>query len=67
MADILNVLKAEHNALRKLFKELDRTTDRAVKKRQQLIQEIEANLLRTRSGKKPFSIPLSRSGRATMD
>lgn len=45
MADILNVLKAEHNALRKLFKELDSTTDRAVKKRQKLMQEIEANLL----------------------
>jgi hemerythrin-like domain-containing protein len=43
--DILNVLKAEHNALRKLFKELDGTTDRAVKKRAQLLQEIEANLL----------------------
>lgn len=45
MADILNVLKAEHNQLRKLFKELDATTDRAVKKRQKLLEEIELNLL----------------------
>lgn len=45
MADILNVLKAEHSDLRKLFKELDATTDRAVKKRASLLKEIEQNLL----------------------
>jgi len=45
MADILNVLKSEHNALRELFKELDATTDRAVKKRETLLKQIEENLL----------------------
>lgn len=45
MADILNVLKAEHNEVRKLFKELDATTDRAVKKRKELLMQIEKNLL----------------------
>lgn len=45
MADILNVLKAEHNALRKLFKALDDTTDRAVRKRENLLKDIEKNLL----------------------
>jgi hemerythrin-like domain-containing protein len=45
MTDILTVLKAEHNELRRLFKELDATTDRAVKKRQSLLEEIERNLL----------------------
>jgi hemerythrin-like domain-containing protein len=45
MADILAVLKAEHSELRKLFKELDDTTDRGVKKREQLLEKIEASLL----------------------
>lgn len=45
MADILTVLKAEHAELRRLFEELDATTDRAVKKRQSLLQQIEKNLL----------------------
>jgi hemerythrin-like domain-containing protein len=45
MADILAVLKKEHDELRKLFSELDGTTDRALKTREQLLQEIEANLL----------------------
>lgn len=45
MADILNVLKSEHDTLRRLFKELDATSDRAEKQRETLLQEIEANLL----------------------
>lgn len=45
MTDILNVLKAEHAALRKLFEELDATTDRAIKKREMLLKQIEENLL----------------------
>jgi len=43
--DILKTLKSEHDALRKLFKEMEDTTDRAVKTRQELLEKIEANLL----------------------
>jgi hemerythrin superfamily protein len=43
--DILQTLKAEHDALRSLFDELKETTDRGVKKRTGLLEEIEANLL----------------------
>lgn len=43
--DILRTLKAEHDALRELFDELKDTTDRGVKKREGLLEEIEANLL----------------------
>ena len=43
--DILKTLKAEHDALRALFDELKETTDRGVKKRTGLLEEIEANLL----------------------
>jgi hemerythrin-like domain-containing protein len=45
MPDILQVLKSEHDELRRLFKELDGTTDRAEVKRARLLEEIEANLL----------------------
>ncbi len=44
MPDILKVLQAEHDVLRDLFSQLNATTDRALKKRQALMQEIEANL-----------------------
>lgn len=43
--DILQTLKAEHDALRALFDELKETTDRGVKKREGLLEEIEANLI----------------------
>lgn len=43
--DILRTLKAEHDALRSLFDELKETTDRGMKKRAVLLEEIEANLL----------------------
>ncbi len=43
--DILKTLKAEHDALRELFGELKETTDRGVKKREGLLEEIEANLI----------------------
>jgi hemerythrin-like domain-containing protein len=43
--DILKTLQAEHNALRELFAEMERTTDRAKKRRADLLAEIEANLL----------------------
>ncbi len=43
--DILKTLKAEHDALRELFAELKETTDRGVKKRTGLLEEIEAALL----------------------
>src|SRR4030095_14995478 len=43
--DILKTLKDEHDALRKLFAELKETTDRGVKKRAGLLEEIEANLI----------------------
>lgn len=43
--DILKTLKAEHDALRDLFAELKETTDRGVKKREGLLEQIEASLL----------------------
>ena len=43
--DILQTLKSEHDALRALFDELKETTDRGVKKRTGLLEEIEANLI----------------------
>jgi hemerythrin-like domain-containing protein len=43
--DILKTLKDEHDALRALFAELKETTDRGVKKREGLLEEIEAGLL----------------------
>lgn len=43
--DILRTLKAEHDALRALFAELKETTDRGVKKRAGLLDEIEALLI----------------------
>lgn len=43
--DILKTLKDEHDALRALFDELKNTTDRGVKKREGLLEEIEASLL----------------------
>lgn len=43
--DILKTLKDEHDALRALFDEAKGTTDRAVKKRTELLEEIEANLI----------------------
>ncbi|RZA31962.1 MAG: hemerythrin domain-containing protein [Lysobacteraceae bacterium] len=43
--DILKTLQSEHDALRALFEEMAGTTDRAVKKRGDLLQQIEANLL----------------------
>ncbi|MDG2517939.1 hemerythrin domain-containing protein [Lysobacter soli] len=43
--DILKTLKAEHDELRELFAELKETTDRGVKKREGLLEKIEASLL----------------------
>lgn len=43
--DILKTLKAEHNVLRDLFKQIDATTERASKGRVELLEKIEANLL----------------------
>jgi hemerythrin-like domain-containing protein len=43
--DILRTLKAEHDALRALFAELKETTDRGVKRRAGLLDEIEAILI----------------------
>jgi hemerythrin superfamily protein len=43
--DILKTLKEEHDAVRALFAELKDTTDCGVKKREGLLEEIEANLL----------------------
>ncbi|MCC8363363.1 hemerythrin domain-containing protein [Lysobacter sp. A6] len=43
--DILATLKDEHEKLRKLFEEMKSTTDRAVKTRADLLEEIEANLI----------------------
>ena len=43
--DILKTLQEEHDLLRSLFEELKGTTDRAVKKRAELLERIEANLI----------------------
>lgn len=43
--DILKTLQAEHDALRALFEEMEATTDRAVKKRGELLVKIKAGLL----------------------
>lgn len=43
--DILKTLQEEHDLVRALFEEIKGTTDRAKKKRSELLAEIEANLL----------------------
>jgi len=43
--DILKTLQTEHATLRELFAEMNETTDRAKKGREQLLQSIEDNLL----------------------
>ena len=43
--DILRTLKAEHDQLRDLFEQMEATTDRAGKKRADLLVKIKANLL----------------------
>src|SRR5436190_16213845 len=43
--DILKTLKEEHELVRSLFDELKETTDRAAKKRAQLLDQIETNLI----------------------
>ena len=43
--DILKTLKDEHDTLRKMFEDLKSTTDRAVKSRAELLEQIEANLI----------------------
>src|SRR5690606_29120600 len=43
--DILKTLRAEHDELRQLFEQMEGTTDRAAKKRADLLARIKANLL----------------------
>lgn len=43
--DILKTLKSEHDALRKLFKDMEDTTDRARKTRAEILADIEAGLI----------------------
>lgn len=43
--DILKTLQTEHDVLRELFEDMKSTTDRASKKRTDLLERIEANLL----------------------
>lgn len=43
--DILKTLKAEHDALRELFSQVEDTTDRAKKTRADLLADIEASLI----------------------
>src|SRR5690606_16750201 len=43
--DILTTLGAEHDELRQLFEQMEGTTDRAAKKRADLLARIKANLL----------------------
>ena len=43
--DILKTLQEEHDLLRSLFEEMNGTTDRALKTRNELLERIEANLI----------------------
>lgn len=43
--DILKTLKDEHDDLRSLFKKMEDTTDRALKTRAELLEQIEASLI----------------------
>lgn len=43
--DILKTLKSEHDDLRKLFKDMEGSTDRAKKSRAELLSDIEAGLI----------------------
>jgi hemerythrin-like domain-containing protein len=43
--DILATLRTEHDTLRNLFEEMNATTDRAKKKRAELLQQIEGALI----------------------
>ena len=43
--DILKTLKTEHDEVRALFEELKETSDRGVKKRETLLEQIEAALI----------------------
>ncbi|MEO5629906.1 MAG: hemerythrin domain-containing protein [Thermomonas sp.] len=43
--DILKTLKAEHGAVRALFADMEKTTDRGVKTRSELLSKIEAALI----------------------
>ncbi len=43
--DILATLKSEHDELRALFEEINDTTDRAKKKREKLLADVEARLI----------------------
>ena len=43
--DILKTLKDEHDQLRELFKEMESTTDRGVKTRNELLRKIDEGLL----------------------
>ena len=55
--DILKTLKDEHDQLRKLFKEMESTTDRGVKTRNELLRKID----RTPSGRRACSTRASPS------
>lgn len=45
MRNILTTLRAEHDAMRELFDQINATTDRAEKKRAELLEKIEAVLI----------------------
>ncbi len=58
MTDILETLKSEHEALDKLLKKLnDDTTDKAVKTRRDLLDQIEAALLGHAKGEEAVFYP----------
>ncbi|SEL94077.1 Hemerythrin HHE cation binding domain-containing protein [Pseudoxanthomonas sp. GM95] len=43
--DILKTLRGEHDELRTLFKQINSTTDRAIKTREELLAKVESGLL----------------------
>lgn len=55
--DILKTLTDEHDALRTLFEKMDKTTERAGKGRQDLLEKIEAGLLPHASWEEQFFYP----------
>lgn len=57
--DILKTLEEEHDQIRALFEQMETTTDRAVKKRGELLLKIKAGLLPHAKWEEHVFYPLS--------
>src|SRR5690606_14417461 len=56
-ADILKTLKNEHDHRRDLFKQMEDTTERAEKGREELLEQIKQGLLQQATGEEEFVYP----------